>query len=234
MQKSMRELRSLLITWLILTGVARVNAATVTATFENYGGGAFLGFAPVTDPASGITFNNINPYGGLGACLFTDPNMNLPSLYRNNVVLEQNVPQGSVFWSTDFSIHGLLPQPASSMSVDVLYDFDMIADPRGPSGTVTLEGFDANGHLVGSVSTPPLTLEAQQTHLSFSFASPISSFSVVADNVSTDYDNISFTTVPEPTACSVILMGAFLLLRRVEGQKRGRRCALRPHSIALT
>jgi hypothetical protein len=196
----------------IVLGGAQTWAATITANFENYGGGQFFGFAPFTDPLSGITFNNINPAGGLGACYFNSPVG--PSLYQNNVVLEENVPQGGVFWSGNFSIHGLLPTPASSLSVDVLYDYDRIANPRGPSGVVTLEGFDAQGTLVGSISTPPLNQDAEQTHLSLSFASPISSFSVVADNVSTDYDNISFTTVPEPTACSQILMGAVGLVGR--------------------
>lgn len=224
MQMSLRNLAVLLATLLTFPGGA-AKAATITATFENYGGGQFLGFAPVTDPQSGIRFSNINSNGGLGACLFTDPNTNLPSLYRNNVVLEENLPQGSVFWSSDFSIHGLLPQPASSMSVDVLYDFDRIADPNGPSGTVTLEGFDANGVLVGSISTAPLSLEAQQTHLSLSFGSPISSFSVVANNLSTDYDNISFTTVPEPTACCLFLMGSFVFM----AMRRSRSMLLRFH-----
>jgi hypothetical protein len=89
-----------------------------------------------------------------------------------------------------------------------------------------LEGFDANGVLVGSISTPALTLEAQQTHLSLSFASPISSFSVVADNVSTDYDNVSFTTVPEPTVSSLFLMGAFVFMATRGRSKSGVAAAL--------
>jgi hypothetical protein len=205
MEMSLRNLAPFMVALIVLRG-AQTWAATITANFENYGGGRYFGVAPFTDPLSGITFNNINSSGGLGACYFNSPAG--PSLYHNNVVLEENIPQGTVFWSANFSIHGVLPAPASSLSVDILYDYDRIANPRGPSGVVTLEGFDVHGALVGSISTPPLSVDLEQTHLSLSFTTPISSFSVVADNVSTDYDNISFTAVPEPSVWSIAAVAA--------------------------
>lgn len=190
--------------------LGQASSPIITATFENYYS-QFLGFGSVTDPLSGITFNNINPSGGLGVSHFSDTS--LPSLYQNNNVLEQNVPSSGVFWSGNFSIRGLLPHAASALSVDILYDYDPTANPAGPSGKVTLDGYDAMGNLVGTISTPALSLSAQQTHLALSFASPISSFTVVADNLSTDYDNISFTPVPEPSY--VLLLGALVALGRV-------------------
>ena len=197
--------------------MAWATTGTVTATFENYSS-QFLGFGPVTDPLSGITFNNINPNGGLGVSYFNAPGA--PSLYVNNNVLEENDPAPYVFWSGNFSIRGLLPQMASSLSVDILYDYDPIADPAGPNGKVTLNGYDSLGNLVGSISTPALNLSEQQTHLALSFASPISSFTVVANNLSTDYDNISFTAVPEPSNVLFLAVAAGALGSKVLRRRR--------------
>lgn len=211
-----------------LPGQCDVNGV-VTATFENYvfhdsSGytGTWLGRVPVTDPLSGITLSC--PGGSLGVFPYNSSDPTAPSLYHGfNAVLSE----GSTFlgWTYDFSIRGLLPTKASSLGIDILYDYERIDNTYGPTGFVTLSGFDANGNLVASISTLPLNQEAQQTHLGFAFASPISSFTVVANNLFTDYDNISYSPVPEPQAAMFLILGAALIaLPRRTGRAKRNHC----------
>ncbi len=165
---------------------------------------------------SGIRFDNINGFG-LGACLFNSST--LPSLYQNNMALVQNVPESTVFWSANFSVHGILPARANQMGVDILYTWGVTQDFTQTSGTVTLNGFDSNGLLIGSASTPTLGGFGLQTHLDASFPSAISSFTIVANGLSTDYDNITFDTVPEPSTIALAVTAPILLLRRRTSSK---------------
>ena len=192
-----------------------------TATFENVSG-QFLGFTPFVDPQSGITFSNLRNLG-LGAQYFDSPTR--PSLYRNNTVLISNapgvLPNGIISWTNAFSIHGILPVSANQLGVDILYAWGVTANSAFTSGTVTLKGYGASGDLVGSISTPTIGSEVDQTHLEMVFPSSISSFDVVTNTLSTDYDNISFSTVPEPTNVLLLLMplACFTLLRRVDWRR---------------
>jgi hypothetical protein len=212
-----------LLTILMMNCLFASRTFAATATFENLRG-EFLGFSPYTDPLSGITFSDIEN-DGLGATYFN--NDSLPSLYQNNTVLCANDPQagGLAFWTSGFSVHGVLPTTATYLGVDILYYWGVTQNFTQTSGTVTLDGYGASGNLIGSVSTPQIGSNGGQTHLDEVFPSPITSFDIVANGVSTDYDNITFDTVPEPSATLVLIISlAFSFLWR-----RPPRVRLSPH-----
>jgi hypothetical protein len=178
------------------------------ADFENFNEGDFF-YPEFTDPRSGIHFiNSTGPDPGEWVIEYTGSYAGLPTVSPGHYLSSVGYAPGPA-WSLphNFGFTGILPEPANSIGLTLLYQHLSI-DPGTP--TIRLEGFDAHDELVASTDLVLTSSVIAEQRLQIDSLSDMSWFKVTPQNIFSSYDNISFT--PEPSA---ILLGcAVAILRR--------------------
>ena len=177
-------------------------AMTRIATFENFSVGTE--FKPAfTDPLSGLTFTNST---GLNQDFVIDPGV--PEFGFSNELASGAI--GSI-WSVQFGFTAILPTLANSVSIDVsVHGVNGLDDSK-----VVLKCFDQNNVLLGQKAGPstnidPFTLQFQTSNYQIAY------FQLqVADNtMATAYDNLAYTTAPEPAYLAAFFGLVFLKYRK--------------------
>jgi hypothetical protein len=174
-------------------------AITRVATFENFGSGQILGQS-FADPLSGITFRESTHVSQIFVVNYSSTFFGPGRFLSSGVIADGGL--GAYFGFT-----GDLPLPANHVSIDAMYS------GGGPPSQITLQGLDAVGSLVAQQTGPasgsvPFTLAINSAQLD------ISTIRVIASGVSSGYDNVNFTIIPEPMGAPALML-VVLLVRRI-------------------
>lgn len=176
---------------LLVVALAAHAMGSGVATFENFSEGDKF-FHAFADPHSGIVFSDATgPNPGVFVIEFAGPTPGLPNTTPGNFLSSGGwVPGPGIGLVFEFGFRGVLPKPADSLSMDVIYATD-------PGALLLLEAFDENDSLISSTAqTPPFGFFLE-TQISVTSPAPnIHSFRITATDMYAGYDNIAF--VPEP------------------------------------
>jgi PEP-CTERM motif len=182
------------------------------ADFQNFS--AQLISASFTDPKSGIVFSNSQNSGGVfgiqdsSTYHFSSAPTFLPTIYLtgNGITTDTSGAIVAGDFGFDAALPGaaFLPAAFRSISVAIFY-----FSPTDAGGAVTLQGFDTANNVVASAVRNINQSDWGESSITISATSPsISKFSIRASGLSTGYDNITFTAVPEPSTLTLLAIGA--------------------------
>jgi len=204
---------ALILPALLGVSIPNTSHAVVIADFENFAEGGYGG-APLLDPISGIVFSNPISANSNFIVEYSSSYPTRPLTSPGNILTTNGYTPGAG-WGLGhaFNFTGTLPAATGLLQMEMVYAVTGAAQ-------VNLTGFNTSNAQVANTVFTANTGAFLETTLNLSSpGNDISWFTITSTNISTGFDNIRFTPVPEPSTLAAVAIGAAALLRR---RSRGR------------